>query len=236
MSGGAKVSLTVGNSSSLIVEGRNAAMLRSEVNPWGTLVLWCGGDATMPLPPSMPLVPPFVQQPMAACADLTVDIIVPRPLSYITAAFASSVTADAVAGPISASGRSSVSVQNVTSMWPISIDAAAEAEIIVAGGRVGSVAVSVAATSRAELGNLTADHATISAAAKSSVTGMTLSDGFISASSSSLVSTTATGPVGVSCFSSEIHVGGEAQMFIHSDWDCKITPQKASPYGQTILP
>jgi len=238
VSGGATVRITVGNSSSLSVEGRNAARLRSEVNYWGTLVLWCGGDAAMPLPASIPLVPPSVQQPMVACEAVEVDISVLRPLSHITADFASSVITDAVAGPISASGRSSIRVQNLASMWPTSINAAAEGVIIVGGGKVGSVAVNVAAASKADLGSLTADHATISASAKSSVSGMTLSDGFISASSYSRVNTTAAaGPVGVSCSSSEVHIGGQARVFIHSDWDCKVTPQKAfSPYEQTILP
>eukprot|EP00930_Biecheleria_cincta_P106129 TRINITY_DN993_c0_g1_i4.p1 TRINITY_DN993_c0_g1~~TRINITY_DN993_c0_g1_i4.p1 ORF type:complete len:274 (-),score=44.99 TRINITY_DN993_c0_g1_i4:208-1029(-) len=238
VSGGAKVRLTVGNSSFLSVEGRNAAMLRSEVNYWGTLVLWCGGDAVMPLSPSIPFVPTFVQQGIAPCENVEVDIVALRPLSYITADFASSVITDAAAGPISASGRSSVSVHNLASPWPISINAAAaESSITIAGGKVSSVAVSVAAASKADLGSLTADHATISASDRSSVSGMTLSDGFISASSSSRVNTTAAaGPVGVSCFSSEVHVGGTAQVFIHSDWDCKVTPQKAIPYEQTILP
>lgn len=191
----------------------------------------------MPLPPWMPLVPPVMQPPIVTCENVEVDITLPRPLSHITAAFASSVNADAVAGPISASGRSNVSVQKLESTWPTSINAAAEAEVIIAGGKVNSVAVSVAATSKVDLGSLRADHATISASAKSSMSGMTLSEGFISASSLSLVNTTATtGHVGVSCSSSEVHVGGEAQVFVLSDWDCKITPQMASSHKQTILP
>lgn len=169
-------------------------------------------------------------------AGIEVQVPVPRPLQYVAASAGVNLTADVVAGPLSASAGSHLRAGELRTVGSASLSAAAGSSILLGTGSAHFMTVTSSSMSRIQLGGLRTQTAVVVASAQSSVSGLEAESVTITASSGSSVNVTASSTAAYTCSSgSEITISGGAQVTEWWKGDCRVTVHPAAAARSDIV-